>query len=124
MTGEPQAGADRSHVSYCPRLEIDGAATIELPVALKAGESLVCDGTRLVRVYDAKGRQTSTITLAAPPPVVAAGRHTISFDAAFTGDGTPRVDVTFKTRGEGERVATGRRAKAAGPSRVARPIGR
>ena len=77
---------------------------MELPVPLKAGESLVVDGTRVVRVYDAKGRQTSTVTLAAFPPALTSGRHTIGFDAAFTGDGAPRVEVTFKTRGSAERV--------------------
>ncbi len=91
------------------RLEIDGVTTIELPVALAAGESLVCDGTTVVRVYDAKGRQTRTITLAALPPAIAPGRHAVSFDSTFIGGGTPRVEVIFKTRGSAERVrATGR----------------
>jgi hypothetical protein len=88
-------------------LDLDGAAAFDLPVALKAGESLVCDGTTLVRVYDAKGRQTGTVTLKAAPPRLAPGQHTIAFDCAWAGDEAPRVEVTFKTRGVAERVTAG-----------------
>ena len=68
------------------------------------GESLTCDGTPVVRVYDAKGRQTSTLTLGAPPPSIAPGSHRISLDGLFSGDEASRVEVTFKTRGAAEPV--------------------
>jgi len=87
-----------------PTLELDGSARLELPVELKPGESVVCDGTAAVRVYDAKGRQTAVVTLRAAPPVISAGRHTIGFDCAFAGDQPPFVEATFKTRGAAEAV--------------------
>jgi hypothetical protein len=91
-----------------PTLDVDGVATIELPVDLKVGESLVCDGTPAVRVYDATGRQTSTFTLAAPTPTVAPGSHRIGLDGVLTGDGATRVEVIVKTRGVAERVRAAR----------------
>ena len=103
-----QVVGDAGSVSR-PVVEIDGAARLELPIDLKAGESLVCDGTALVRVYDAKGRQTATLTLAAPPPRLTPGSHRISFDAARSEGEGPRVEATFTTRGAAERVRAGRR---------------
>jgi len=85
-------------------LEIDGAAAMTLPVELKAGESVACDGTPVVRVYDAKGRQMRTVTLAAPPPMLATGPHRVAIDGALSEDDGLRVEVTFKTRGAAERV--------------------
>jgi hypothetical protein len=85
-------------------LDVDGAATVELPIALGAGESVACDGTPVVRVYDAKGRQSRTVTLAAAPPQLSPGRHRVSLDATFTGDEGVRVEATFKTRGAPEHV--------------------
>jgi hypothetical protein len=87
-----------------PVFEIDGAARLELPIDLKAGESLVCDGTVQVRVYDAKGRQTATLTLTAPPPRLAPGSHRITFGTARADGEGPRVEATFTTRGAAERV--------------------
>jgi hypothetical protein len=42
------------------------------------------------------------IKLGRPVPQLAPGRQDVSFECAF--DGAPVVDVTFKTRGEAERV--------------------
>jgi hypothetical protein len=86
------------------RFELDGTATMELPVELNAGESVACDGTPVLRVYDAKGRQTGTVTLKTLPPQLAPGRHRLSVDASFAGDGDVRIEVTVTTRGPAERV--------------------
>lgn len=89
-----------------PRLDLPGAGTVELPVDLKAGESAACDGTPLVRIYDAKGRQTGTVTLASAVPSVAHGQQRLVFEAARPdGDGL-RVEITVKTRGAASRATS------------------
>ena len=75
-----------------------------LPVELSAGESLVCDGTATVRVYDPAGRPKARFQLAALPPIVAAGTHTITLDSDFGGDEPPRVEVQFKGLGPREAI--------------------
>jgi hypothetical protein len=99
------AGGSLSRLAF----EVDAAARVEFPVELQAGESLVGDGTATVRVYDAKGRQKSTITAQGAVPRLATGAHTIALDCRFSGDPAPRVEVTFKTRGAPERVSLGTR---------------
>jgi len=89
-------------------MDIDGAITIDLSVDLKAGESLACDGTQVVRLYDAKGRQTGTLQLAVPPPSVNPGPHRVSLDGVFAGVEAAGVEVIFKTRGAAERVRSQR----------------
>jgi hypothetical protein len=89
-----------------PTLEIDGAATMSLPIDLTVGESVACDGTPVLRVYDAKGRQTRTVTLAVPPPILATGPHRVVIDGVVSEDDGLRIDVTVRTRGAAERVAT------------------
>ncbi len=86
------------------RMQIDRYTEVALPIELLGGESLVCDGSRTVRVYDAAGRPKSTYRLAALPPVVAAGSHTITLDSDFGGDEPPRVEVQFKGLGPLEAI--------------------
>ena len=89
-------------------LEINDAASLELPIDLKAGESVVCDGTPVLRVYDAKGRQTYTITLKAPPPSLPHGPNSLKLDATFSGEAAPTVELTLRSRGTPERVGARR----------------
>jgi hypothetical protein len=89
-------------------IEMDHAIRLEIPGTLKAGESLVVDGTGSARLYDDKGRQTDRVALKSAVPRLATGRHTIAFDCAFAGDVPPSVEVTFKTRGAAEKVPAAR----------------
>jgi hypothetical protein len=86
------------------RLQIDRTTEVVIPVELQGGESLVCDGSATLRVYDAGGRPKATFTLAALPPVVAQGAHTITLDSDFGGDEPPRVEVQFKGLGTAEAI--------------------
>jgi len=38
-------------------LEINNYLRLEIPVAFKPGQTLVCDGTKALRIYNAEGRQ-------------------------------------------------------------------
>jgi hypothetical protein len=85
-------------------MQVDRYTEIGLPVELSGGESLVCDGTATVRIYDAAGRPKARYRLAALPPIVAPGAHTITLDSDFGGDESPRVEVQFKGLGPMEAI--------------------
>jgi len=86
-------------------LEIDSHIRLDVPAELEAGQTLVCDGTQTVRIYDAKGRQTKAITLKQKVPQLSRGPHRVEASAEFTGEPPPRVVVRFKTRGKAELVS-------------------
>jgi hypothetical protein len=99
MTAEGKEGTARDF-----RIQVDQYATIELPVELGAGESLVCDGTDVIQVYDKLGKPKARHKLAALPPVVAPGVHKIIMDSAFGGDEPPRIELQFKGLGRVDAV--------------------
>ncbi|MFH1998531.1 MAG: hypothetical protein ABIK28_02570, partial [Planctomycetota bacterium] len=86
------------------RMEIDHVHLLRLPVRLEAGQSLACDGTEQIRIYDTKGRQCELLTLEDALPMLGPGSHKISFDCAFHGSPSPEVKVGFQAMGRGEPV--------------------
>ena len=86
-----------------PVVEINKFVTINFPVELYTGEALLFDGTDKVRVYDEKGRQMKTIAHDGTIPDVNNGKNQIVFNCEFKG--SPSVKVSFKTRGEPERIS-------------------
>ena len=71
---------------------------------LGAGESLICDGSATVRMYDAKGKPKGSITLPALPPMVGKGSHPFTLNSEFRGDAPPRIEVRFKGANRTEEV--------------------
>ena len=88
-----------------PKVELDRFGTVMFPVELSTGQTLLCEGTPVARVYDGKGRQVKTVKAVGQILVVQPGKHEIGFDCQFKGPVTPIVVVTFKTRGEAEKIA-------------------
>jgi hypothetical protein len=88
-----------------PTLEIDRYRAISFGVELKAGQTLLCDGTTTGRVYDKKGRHIMTVQASDRIPVLHPGKHEIRFDCDFKGRSNPAAEVTFTTRGEAERIS-------------------
>ena len=78
------------------KMQLDSYADINLPVELLAGEYLVADGSSTIQLFDAKGKQKGSYTLPAALPAVSAGNHTIIFDAAFSDDEPPVVEMQLK----------------------------
>jgi hypothetical protein len=78
------------------KIQLDNYAEIKLPVELNAGESVVCDGTSLLKIYDSKGKLKDTHQLAAVPPVVTNGSHNIIIDCSFGGEEPPKIEMQFK----------------------------
>jgi hypothetical protein len=80
-------------------LEVDGYQRVELPVTLEIGQTLVCDGTRTLRLYDSQGRQISTHVLTSDLPLIRQGMREVQFDAAFEGEPSPTVELRFRREG-------------------------
>jgi hypothetical protein len=87
-----------------PILEINRSATLQIPIEIQAGQSLLIESDAIARLYDAKGSSVQAFPLKTALPMVQAGTNQISFDCEFQGDTPPKVTVTFKTRGDPTRV--------------------
>jgi hypothetical protein len=88
-------------------LEYDNYLRLELPPAIDHGQSLVCDGNKSLRIFDASGRQIGRYELKTAPPEVKPGRHTFGFTCEFSGEPTPKVSVQFKALSEVEEISLG-----------------
>jgi hypothetical protein len=97
--------AGDSGVVANPKIDLDRYGTVSWSVELSAGQTLLCEGLPVARVYDAKGRQIRTVVAKGPVPVVHPGMHEILFDCEYKGAIHPAVLVTFRSRGGAERVA-------------------
>ena len=78
------------------KIQVDNYSEINLPVQLTAGESLVCDGTKEIRIYNQQGRPKGKITLPQPPTFMSKGGHTVVVDCSFNGELPPVIEVQFK----------------------------
>jgi hypothetical protein len=87
-----------------PKFELDRSATVVFPVELTLGQTLLCEGTTTARVYDAKGRQVRAVEATALIPAVQSGKHEIRFECGFSGRMSTAVHVTFRTRGDAEKM--------------------
>lgn len=86
------------------KMQIDNYAEINIPLELKAGETVVCDGGNRLHIYTETGKYKTSHPLPAPPPTIASGAHTITFDCAFIGTETPKVEMQFRQLSKKEMV--------------------
>ena len=77
-------------------MQVDNYAEILLPIELSAGESIVCDGTVVLRLYDVNGKPKGTHTLQSAPPVTSKAAHNIVFDCHFSEGASPKVEMQFR----------------------------
>jgi len=82
------------------KLQLDNYRELKLPVELKAGESLVVDGSNSVRLYDANGKPKGIYKLEGSLPRMDAGKHEVSFDCAMEGE--VKVELSFRGLDPGE----------------------
>jgi hypothetical protein len=87
-------------------LELNSYLTFTIPVPLKAGQTLVCDGTSTLRVFGPDGRQVSKHTLDQLPPELAAGLHSVVVDATFEEGSDVSLSCRFKSLGPGQLVGS------------------
>lgn len=85
-------------------MQIDNYTVVKIPIELKAGESLVCDGTKSIRLYAADGKPKGFFQLTSNPPVIEKGEHTILFDCSYPDAAAPKLEVQFRNLGKSESV--------------------
>jgi len=85
-------------------LEIDNYILFEIPEQVKGGYRLICDGTKTLRIYDDKGRQSKAIELNTAPPMIPAGKHDVHIECEFNGEPAPKVRLQLKSLDQGETV--------------------
>lgn len=90
------------------KIQLDNYAEINLPIDIKAGESIVCDGTSTIQLYQKNGTLKGGYKLSAQPPVLSPGSHTIIFDCAFAEGETPKVEMQCKGLESMEMVQAGK----------------
>jgi hypothetical protein len=85
-------------------VQVDRFAPIRIPGELAIGESVVCDGTAVLQVYDALGKPKTRYTLPMQPPTLSRGAHDVSLDSEFVGDTPAVVQLQLKGRGAAEAI--------------------
>lgn len=78
------------------KMQLDNYAEINVPIELNAGESIVCDGTAALQLYNEHGKLKGTYKMSSLPPVVSSGAHTIITDSSFGGEEPPKIEIQFK----------------------------
>jgi hypothetical protein len=86
------------------KIIIDNYKDIEIPIELKAGQTIICDGSKFLRIYNEKGKQINIISLNNIIEIDK-GIHEIIFDTKFAGDEDLQVEFSLKSLGNAERIS-------------------
>jgi hypothetical protein len=87
-----------------PVIELDNSLRIQIPVNLKAGQSLVIDSSASASLYDQKGKFNKKIALTQSLPELEEGNHHLLFDCTFSEGADINVKITIKLLDGIERV--------------------
>jgi len=87
-----------------PVIELDNSLRIQIPVNLKAGQSLVIDHAAAANLYDQKGKFVKKVTLNEAIPQMAQGSHHLLFDCTFSDSTDINAKITIKLLDGIERV--------------------
>ena len=87
-----------------PELEHNHSFLFSLPKELQAGWSLVCDGTRELKIFDSEGRFLKVFNMKKEPPKLSKGGHDLRFNCDFAGADELMVDFVVRQRMEGEQI--------------------
>jgi len=86
------------------RLLLDNYTELRIPDEIIAGETIICDGTVLLRIYDEKGKQKSSINPEGKIPTLSVGKHILLVDADFKGEESPQINMMIKWMKDPEKV--------------------
>ncbi len=78
------------------KFSVDNYTEINIPIELEAGESIICDGSETIKIYNKKGKLKGDYKLTTTLPEIAPGIHTITSNCFFTGDESLKMEVQFK----------------------------
>jgi hypothetical protein len=87
-----------------PVIEIDNSFRLEIPVTLKAGESLALTEANVASVYNSKGRFIKKIDLANQLPVLETGTHSLSFEAGMDANAPVKAVITVRVSEKTEKL--------------------
>jgi hypothetical protein len=96
------------------RLEIDRVRTVEIPGALRDGESLVYRGGEHASLYDPQWQLIHTLPLDPDALYVEPGNHELGLDARLAGGEGAELKVEIRLRGPDEAVSGGEGRMEAG----------
>ncbi|MGV3762490.1 hypothetical protein [Parapedobacter sp.] len=77
---------------------------VKIPVKMTSFQRLKLVNEKQVQVFDRNWKLLETVNLPSPFPKVANGANNLSIDAAFAGEGLPKLQLEIKTVGKGEDV--------------------
>lgn len=77
---------------------------VKIPVKMASFRRLKLVNEKQVQVFDRNWKLLETINLPKPFPKVVNGMNNLSIDAAFIGEGLPKLQLEIKTAGNGEDV--------------------
>lgn len=86
------------------KIIIDNYNEIEIPLEIKAGQTVIYNGSNLLRIYNEKGKQINSFTIN-NIPYIEKGMHQITFDAKFEGDEDIQAEFSIKSQGNAEKIS-------------------
>jgi hypothetical protein len=87
------------------KIQTDNYTELTIPNELKAGETLICDGSETIRIYDEKGKLRNSLDFTGKIPTLDAGGHQLILDAVFTDDEPLKAEMIVKWMKNPERVS-------------------
>ncbi|SEL67854.1 hypothetical protein [Parapedobacter koreensis] len=79
-----------------PTIELDNSFSMQIPIVLAAGESLVLDDTDAAKLYNNKGRFIKTVPLPRALPELTVGSHDLLFDAVMDASEDVKAVLSIK----------------------------
>jgi hypothetical protein len=78
------------------KLQFDNYADVDIPAELIAGDVVVCDGTKELKILSSNGSLRQQIKLASELPLLKPGMHSMKFDGLFEGNNPSKVEIRLK----------------------------
>jgi len=87
-----------------PELEFNNSFRFILPKELNAGWSVVCDGSEILRIYDAKGQWIKEQKMGIKPPLMRRGEQKFRFGCDYSDNDQLIVNFIIRQKGKEERL--------------------